>query len=201
MKHPRLKELLLKYKLLILIGVPLIFFGLFIALLSSPGGQVINSDNFRGPQSISPTSSIQKPSQIDHRSESEIVEPLDKFEGFQRTETLSDGALKYIYSSPRDGRQNIIITQKDKPIFQSIVTHSRFPIRLSTITKRYGPAKWIFKGSIFYGADAQTHIYPEIGIALITRPHTNEFLEQHIFTPIKVEEYVSKYGDDIPAQP
>ncbi len=132
------------------------------------------------------------------------LEPVDqnKLKGFQRKEILADGESKYSSSSTNPQRSNINIAGVNGySVFQRIITPPDSPLALSKFTNLYGRAKWIFKGSVFYGGVVSSYIYPELGLALIADPQTDQVLEQHIFKPMKVEEYVEKYGDDIPSQP
>lgn len=119
---------------------------------------------------------------------------LDQRPGLEKTETIDGGFTKYTFTSNNTTRPNIIIANsKEGVVFQRSVTIPSNPVKISDYTESYGQAKWIFKGSDFYGATAQTYIYPELGIAFIANPQTDQVFELHVFTPTKVEEYVKKY--------
>lgn len=196
-------SLLVKYRLIIIPLIPLLFFVIILTALFVPSfnNQKIN---------INPTptnkpddfENILTPDLVKEVHEAEIEKPLDSFAGFQKQESLPDGTNLYTFSSPIPGRANIIISKGNEDVlFQRNITHPNFPVKIVNFTNVYGPIKWVFKGSNFYGPNAHTHIYPELGIAFIANTTTGDVLEQHVFLPTKVEEYVKKYGEDIPTQP
>lgn len=148
----------------------------------------------------SPAQELSKPSS--NITNGEIAEgneeSLENRPGLQKTERLQDGSVKNYYTSPVSNRPNIIVSKGPNEIlFQRSVTDPSFPVKITDYIYVYGSAKWIFKGSKFYGSQAQTHVYPDSGIAFIARPQTGEVLEQHIFQPMLIDDYVKKYGDDI----
>lgn len=198
--NAKIKSFLLKYRLLITIGLPFVFFIIFFGVFVSPASQPITSTS---SESITPTvniNSIQGPE--NSFQEATVKDSPENLPGIQNKEVLQDNMIRYIYSSPNPNRPNILITRNGQTIvFQRTLTSPGLSIKITDYIESYGVAKWIFKGSVFYGPSVQTYIYPERGFAFIGNPTTGEVLEQHVFQPLKVEEYVSRYGEDIPAQP
>lgn len=178
--------------------IPFLFF--LIALLTLFPYNEIQTPPIQTPAPTSIPNSISSPSpdNIKEGGEDSVEARLGRLS----KETLPDKTFKYSFKSAIDGRPNVIIAKNEYEIvFQSMVTNPRFPVKITDYTDIDGPAKWVFKGSNFYGPDAQTHIYPERGLAFIAQPKTGEVLEQHFFDSMKVEDYVKKYGEDIPTQP
>jgi hypothetical protein len=127
--------------------------------------------------------------------------PVDQRPGLIKKESFNNNITKYTYTSSLPDRPNIITTQGSNIIFQRTVTDSGLPIQIKDYTDSYGAPKLAFKGSNNYGAQAQSYIYPDLGFAFIANPQTGVVYEQQIFTPTKAEDYINKYGDDIPVQP
>lgn len=154
-----------------------------------------------------PSTSLPKDSDIDISPVEDFASYFDEdkdepIEGFQNKELLPDGSTKYVFTSSKVGRSEItIMDDKNQTVFQSVVIPSSSPLLLKGFLDQFGNPKWIFKGSIFYGSVAQVYIYPDLGFALISDSETGGILEQHIFTPMKIEEYIKKYGEDIPSYP
>jgi len=120
----------------------------------------------------------------------------------QKKETLTGGAIKYTLSSSSPDRPNIVITTgSGYPIFQRFLISQSPGIKTSIFTKIYGQPRWIFKGSILYGSSASYYIYADYGFALIVNSQTDQVLEEQTFSPMKIEDYIKKYGDDIAAYP
>jgi hypothetical protein len=193
------KTLFVKFKWLIILGIPLLFFIIVISyfLTSNNLEEAINGVNPR----ITPASNISGNKISDEVREGN-EESIDERPGIIKRETLPDKTTLYTFNSKNPTRPHIIIAKDGHDIFfQRTVTNPRFPVKITDYTESYGPAKWIFKGSNFYGPLFQSYIYPELGFAFIGNPTSGEVMEQHVFPPTKVEDYVSKYGDDIPAQP
>jgi hypothetical protein len=199
------KYFLIKYRRFIIPFVPVVFFLSFLSLTLAPSPEEEPLPAATPAITQTPRENPNIPLHTGLEKEArdgEITEPLENFEGLEKKETLPDGTLKYTYSSPVRNRPNIIIAREnEEAIFQSSVTHPDFPVKITNYTNRYGAPKWVFKGSNFYGKDVQTFIYPELGIAFIANPNTQDVFEQHLFESMSVEEYVRKYGDDIPANP
>ncbi|HUQ85565.1 MAG TPA: hypothetical protein VM077_04530 [Candidatus Limnocylindrales bacterium] len=196
------KKNLIKFRWIIIPVIPLIFLITTLTYIFSPTGT--EKQNLPTP-STSPKNSppfvIPNKTLSEDRPES-IEESLDEMPSIQSKEILPDKTIKYTFVSKVPTRPNIIYAKNTHDVqFQRSVISPGYPVKITDYTDSYGPAKWIFKGSIFYGPEAQTYIYPELGIAFIAKPSRDEVLEYHLFSPMKVEEYVKKYGEDIPAQP
>lgn len=182
----------------------LICFLLLLGVTISLALQLNSETNPSSPKdsNISPTISSfngfrdGKPEKFDKE---DIIDPA-KLKGLQKTEQIKDGKTLYTLSSSDPKRPNIIIVDKDGSYnLKRIAMPIKYP--LSSFVKLYGRAKWIFKGSVFYGADVQQYIYADLGFALVANPQTDEVFEQYLFQPMKIDEYIKNYGDDIPTQP
>ena len=198
----KIKPFLIKYKTVIIPGVPLLFFITMISFSVLPGSSsspavIVPGDN----SDVSPTSSQTNNDTVTHPREM-AEHDVEARSELQKKEDLPDNATKYYFTSPIPDRPNIIITKgRDGLLFQSSVTNPLSPIKISDYINIYGKPRWIFKGSNFYGSDAQTYIFPEDGLAFIANPKTGLVLERHNFVPTKIEDYLKEYGDDIPAYP
>jgi len=198
----RLKSFLITFRWIIIPGVPLAFFIFMMILLFSP-------NNTRTPQIVPPNNTTTpQPSTfppINHNHDfitEQDKSPVDSRPGLQKKELLPDNTIVYTFTSPVANRPNIIITSgQNNILFRRTVTDPALPIKISDYTDSNGQPKFVFKGSNFYGIQAQTYIYAELGIAFIADPQTSKVFEQHTFTPMRVEEYVKKYGDDIQSYP
>jgi hypothetical protein len=197
-----LKKILIRYKWLILPGIPLVFFIIVMLFIVSPD----NTEVFN--PAVQPTIQVNSSPQINSRSDNidgpgeDAEESIDSRIDILQKDRLPEGTIKYTLKSLDPNRPNIIIAKNDHEIlFQRSVILPKLPIKITDYTESYGQVKWVFKGSEYYGPLVNTYIYPERGIAFIANPQTKNVFEYHLFEPLKVEEYVSKYGDDIPAQP
>lgn len=198
----QLSNVLIKYRWIIIPFVPLLFVFLVLLLTFSPGGEQINP-SLPAP-TTTPTGALSKEDLANLNIPDSHLEPVDpeELKGLQKTELQSDGTTMYTVSSTNPQRPDLIQANTDGyPFFKRLVTPPNYPLSLTSFSKLYGSPKWIFTGSVFYGTNVRSYIYPELGVALIANPQTDQVLEQHIFPKTKVEEYIKKYGDDIPTQP
>lgn len=179
---------------------------IFVAIITS----IFVSSRPSQDQNINPEPSYTKPTNnppITNTNEglklNENFESLENISNADEKEILPDNTIKYSFNSDNKKRPNLFIVQNETgPIlFERFIFNSSLPTKISSFTRSFGSAPWVFKGSSFYGLEAQTYIYPAIGIAFIANPETEEVYEQHLFAPMPVEEYLRKYGDDIPAIP
>lgn len=198
----KLKNFLIKYKWIIIPGIPFLFFVLTALLFIVPRSPSSQNTN----ESVKITPTVSMPGFISGNRDNDFgedgEESIEARPGIQTKEPLPDGTVKYILDSPISNRPNIIIAKDEHDVrFQRSVTLPDFPVKITDYTDQFGQAKWIFKGSVFYGPDTNSYLYPDIGLAFIANPKTGNVLEQHLFDSTKVEEYVKKYGDDIPDQP
>ena len=201
--NKKLFELLVKYRWIMIPLVPTLFFVLMIILIIIPAG---TEQAFRENPTLSqfPTPIPVEVNSNKNDIPDSHIEPVDQnqIKGFQRKEVSTGGETKYFSASSNPERSDLTIAGPDGfPIFERITTPPDSPLLLSKFSNLYGQAKWIFNSSVFYGSSARTYIYPDRGLALIANPITDQVLEQHIFQPMRVEEYLRKYGDDIPAIP
>lgn len=199
-----LKSILLKHRVLITILIPLIFFILVFLFTISPSSNIPESTLL----TPTPTKTATLEERVSRETENrvledphEVINPRE-IPGFQKQELLPDGNTQYTISSSNTNRPDILIIDPDGHMnFKRSVTPSDKPLFLKDFIDVYGVARWVFKGSIFYGNDIRVHVYPDYGVALVVDPSNDSILEQHTFQKMKVEEYVRKYGDDIPANP
>jgi hypothetical protein len=193
-----MKNILIKYRLIIIVVIPFLFF--LISLLVLLPYNKTQPAPIQIPNPTGIPDFLLRPSPDNIKEEGE--DSVEERPGRLSKDALPDKTFKYNFKSSINGRPNVIIARNEYTIvFQSMVTNPRFPVKITDYTDIDGPAKWVFKGSVFYGPEFQTYIYPEKGLAFIANPKTGEVLEQHLFDSMKVEEYIKKYGEDIPAQP
>lgn len=199
----KLTSFLIKYRLVITAIVPLFFlFSVLLFVLLPTENQQLNP--FLSIPTKTPTDTPGNQSPTSINIPDSHLEPVDpsRLKGLQKTELLPDKTTMYTVTSTNPLRPDLIHANNNGyPIFKRLVTPPSFPLSLKSFVDLYKPPKWIFKGSVFYGVGVNSYIYPELGIALVANPQTDQVFEQHIFQKTKVEDYVSKYGDDIPAQP
>lgn len=199
-----MKTFLIRYKLLIITLAPLLFFLTFISLLPNPG-QEAQPVPTQAPTPAKTLEQIVSENQIINtdidEDRHEFTNPQE-IPGLESQKTLPDESIQYTYSSPVAGRPNLIIISKEGFVdFKRSVIPEDDPLFLNEFIGLYGPARWIFEGSIFYGDNTRTHIYPDYGMALKIDTQTGRILEQHTFIKTTVEEYIRKYGEDIPSIP
>lgn len=190
-----------KHKWIALGSFVLILFLLFIFFIQliTPGAQQSDPDNIS--PTISSSNNFRENQSDGNYDKEDIVDPA-KLKNLQKKEVLYDGKTTYTLGSSNPQRPDLTTTDKNGAIiFKRVVIPSSSNLKLSSFIKLYGKPKWIFKGSEFYGPTIQTYIYDNYGLALIANPENDIVLEQHLFTPTKVDDYLKKYGEDIPAQP
>jgi hypothetical protein len=191
-------EKLAKYKWLLIPVFSVMFFTLITLLIMTPGSNQTQPDEFSFT-TYTPSPSTTQNNKITDDVREGNEESVEERPGRMSKEALPDGTTRYTFASSNPARPNIIISKGAEDIlFQRTIMPPTIPTKISDYTQSYGAATWIFKGSVFYGAGAQTHVYPELGFGFIGNPTTGEVFEQHVFTPLKIEEYVKNYGDDIP---
>ncbi len=198
----------LRYKLYFFLSIPLVLILFSVILISF----------FQSPVSQTPRTSV-IPTVVSHTNSPPIpttkptglnrtIEPVESVEGegiedrsgLLKKEQLSDGTTQYTYTSPNPERPNIIIARDEQDIlFERAVSLPDYPVKISEYTQPYGQPERIIRGSLFYGSSAETYIYAQRGFAFIANPETTLVLEQHLFSPVSVNEYIKKYGDDIPS--
>ncbi len=125
----------------------------------------------------------------------------ENFRGVQKREVLKDGRVKYVVESINPARPDIFITDKSGIVVYKRTIAPNSSVSLTEFVKLYGQAKWIFKGSVFYGVNSVMYIYADRGFAFVASSQSNVIQENISFIPMRIEDYVNKYGDDIPTQP
>lgn len=114
---------------------------------------------------------------------------------------ISENTDQYNFSSEYVSRPNIIITENDLAAFERIVTSEKSSSpgfsRISELMNKFGQPEETITGSTHYGRFVNTYIYANKGFAIIGNPYTDEVYEIQQFTPMSVENYRSKYGQDI----
>lgn len=110
---------------------------------------------------------------------------------------------QYTLPSELLARPNEILTDKNVAVFErALLPVSSQDPRYKTISemeKIFGQPDKTAKGSKFYGEFLSTYIYASKGMTFIGNPNTNEVYEIQFFKPMTLDEYISKYGSDIPA--
>lgn len=127
-------------------------------------------------------------------------EAIVKLPGLLETKTLSNGNVQFEFASTDTLRNNLVETEKDRAIFKRVVSITPGDYQtpdVITYTQTYGASEFEFTGSNRYGPYFITYIYPSRGFALIFNPYTNEVYEIQSFKPVSLEEYRSRWGQDI----
>lgn len=131
-----------------------------------------------------------------HFSENELKEHLGIRSDLIKKDGLPDGTIRYYFDSSRIGRLNMVVTKGEEILLQREVLLPDMPTSLSDISTAYGEPNRILKGSHYYGADIQTHVYAESGMAFVVNPQTNLVLEKHLFYPTTTDDYIKRFGED-----
>lgn len=134
-----------------------------------------------------------------------ITEDIDKTYSDASKQTLANGGIKYLISSGVNARPDEVVfvnnvAQFERTILIGRQTESNF-VKMSAQILKFGPAEKVMKGSKFYGAHMETHIYSSKGLAFIVNPNSDEVYEIQTFTPTTLENYLSNYGEDIHEYP
>lgn len=120
--------------------------------------------------------------------------PDSEFDGLNATKTiLPDGSTQYSYYSDNPNRPNIIIVKGGIDVFQ------RTPVQADMDTTQIFP-DYIAHGSKFWGANVITYIFLSKGFAYVGDPQTNKVVEQMIFQPSTIEQFM-KYDTDMSENP
>lgn len=190
-----------RYKFLFLLGFPLVLtLVLIIAAPTPPTPARVTNESQTIPTSSS-TNSNTNPRQtsggnIAQTTSEEILEEedLDARPGLINKKTLSNNINEYTFTSENATRPDLVIAQgKSVILFERDVAMQQYPTRITDYTQPYGQPERIITGSSFYGANAQTYIYAEDGIAFVANPQSQIVYEQHLFPPMTVDEYIQSY--------
>lgn len=117
---------------------------------------------------------------------------------------LGNEQTEYIINSGTSLRDNLVVSEKGKVVYERIVTQYRNKEgpKIEDIKASYGDADRIIPGgSKFYGRSFTYHIYATKGFSVIVDSFNGIVQEIRIFTPIGVEEYISKWGNDVENNP
>lgn len=115
--------------------------------------------------------------------------------------TLANSDLEYSLDSKLQARPDQIIFHNNLAQFERTVvlgkTNASNYLKISDQIIKYGPAEKIIRGSKFYGYFRDTYIYATRGFAFIANTNADEIFEIQLFNPTSLDNYLSKYGDDI----
>lgn len=123
---------------------------------------------------------------------------IEQLANLKNKET-KDNQTNYSFSTPAQTRDDLIITEGGKVIFERKVTvepNFAHPVLSETLAPLGTPEKE-FKGSYYYGEEFITYIYPSKGISVVGNPLSNEVYEINQFKPMTVEEYEKQWGTDL----
>ena len=120
-------------------------------------------------------------------------------------EATDEGKVIYSLDSKNPIRTDQIITQNNQVIFQRVYVpenpNDPNHLLISTMLRKYGTPEKTVQGSKLWGHLIVLYIYSSNGVAFIGNPNTDEVYELQTFTPLSVDEYIQKYGDDIDETP
>lgn len=120
-------------------------------------------------------------------------------------EATDAGKVIYSLDSQNPIRTDQIITQNNQVIFQRVYIpenpNDPNHLLISNMISEYGATEKTVQGSKLWGPFITLYIYSNKGIAFIGNPNTDEVYELQTFSPLSVEEYIQKYGDDINQTP
>lgn len=192
-----IKEIIKTYKWLILLGVFLIMFLLFIFFAFTRTAEIPTATN------ITPTPNLSEFQTIQPQVTPSVLEGLEdnpeNMPGFQGKQILANSNIVYALTSGNPGRPNItIVSPTGDMLFSRTLSTKDAPFAgVSLFTETYGQPERLIKGSKFYGPEAAVYVYSSIGIAFISNPTTDETFEQQQFPPMNVDDYIKNYGSDI----
>ncbi len=150
----------------------------------------------RSPESSQNGFSEEDPKNFAHEYE---FDPLI-VEGATNQEVLTDGTIIYSVPSENPNRPDEVYVKNGLIVFKSVYIPISWTMKLSELVEFTGDPPWIFEGSKYYGDTIRVYVYPDMGLALIVDEDKDLVLEQHLFDPMPVEQYIERYGEDIPAR-
>lgn len=122
-----------------------------------------------------------------------------------KKEASGEGKIIYSLNSKNPLRTDQIITQNEKIVFERVYIpedpNDPNHLLISAMIAKYGQPEKIIQGSKLWGPFMNTYIYNNTGMAFIGNPNTNEVYELQNFTPLSLDEYIKRYGDDIDETP
>lgn len=182
-----------KTKILIAALVGIIILSIVIIALQAP-----SQDDYITEQIpvISPENTI-----IGKRINLDTEKKLD----IVKKEASIEGTLIYSLNSQNPIRTDQIITRNEQIVFQRtyIPEDPSDPSHLliSAMIEKHGQPEKVIQGSKLWGPFMNNYIYNTKGLAFIGNPNTDEVYELQNFTPLSLDEYIQKYGDDIDETP
>jgi len=192
-----IKDILKTYKWLIMLGVFLLMFLLFIFFAFTRTSEVSITTNITPTPNLSEFQTIQP--QISPSTHEGLEDNPETLSGFQSKQLLGNGNIAYTLDSGNPGRPNVtIVSPNGDMLFSRTLSTKDAPFAgVSLFTETYGQPGRTIKGSKFYGPQAVVYIYPMLGIAFISNPETDETFEQQQFPPMSIDDYLKNYGSDI----
>lgn len=116
----------------------------------------------------------------------------------------SGSYMMYRFKSPIIPRDNVVITNNGKVIFERAVTIddklTEYP-KINPYFETYGSPDSVIRGSRFYGKYTTHYIYASKGFTLIASPFTGEIYEINIYEPTTVADYLKNWGADVYSAP
>ncbi len=197
----------LKNNRIVVIALILIALSILILPLLFSGGKQPTTPSSRVPQSAD-NGIYYKPNKNAlygylKTSIGETTPNLDKLPSFKEKYQIDQNSESYSYQSPRALRDDTIVTQNQQVVFESkvgMLENGKLP-DIAEYIRLYGPAEAIVEGSYYYGDVEKTYIWATRGFALITDGFGQGIDEFQTFVPMSVEEYRTRWGKDIYAQP
>ena len=129
-------------------------------------------------------------------SGSEYTIDPNNLQGLVSKSNLPDGQIKYILKATDQTKSDFIIAKGTTFVFRSTVYTTDFQPALESFISLYGTPDKIVNGSKTYGAGTQKYIYATLGFTLFVNPQSKLVVQQHIFPPTSVDEYITKYGNE-----
>jgi hypothetical protein len=120
--------------------------------------------------------------------------------GIVDTQVLPNGMIAYLFESNLADRDNLVITNRHRPIFKRVIPMSKdnHAPMIHQYLNIYGMPDRILKGSQYHGPFAETYIYASRGIVFIANPTSTEVLEIQTFLPLESPNaYLDMWGADI----
>lgn len=134
-----------------------------------------------------------------------ITQETEKKLDIINKEASGEETLIYSLNSKNPLRTDQIITQNEKIVFERIYIpedpSDPNHLLISVMIAKYGQPEKVIQGSKLWGPFMNTYIYNNTGMAFIGNPNTDEVYELQNFTPLSLDEYIRRYGDDIDETP
>lgn len=114
-------------------------------------------------------------------------------------ENLPNGNTSYQFNSSLADRSHEVQFHNNISIFERVILlgDNSNSLTVQDLILKYGQAEKTTTGSIYYGRQINTYIYPSKGLAFIANPNIGEVFELQTFSPTSLEEYMNNFGQDI----